>query len=313
MSSGYGADEEVDLTLRGWASACSPTSGMRSFNRFADVTTLAPNTSLDRKSFISNHAELLNLCNHPELAPLHGALSGKNPVVQPLTPIFSLSKTNLHADVLGVPTEQYVDGMPELPWSERKQEKLLWRGSNTGAHYDATTTWRTTQRIRLLRLGNFASPDEVEDGITFLPAPKSMKGQAISKMAETIPWRVANQHYMDLAFTGSPLRMLAKVPDVMLITRIECDDDDGTCDQLREEYRWTDPMTHEEALDYRYVVDVDGNAWSARFKRLLTSGSLIFKSTIMRKSNYSSSFPHSLLHLMLQFAVIRPFADQRYS
>ena len=35
---------------------------------------------------------------------------------------------------------------------------------------------------------------------------------------------------------------------------------------------------------YRYILDVDGNAWSARFKRLLTTGSLIFKSTIMRES-----------------------------
>jgi hypothetical protein len=43
-------------------------------------------------------------------------------------------------------------------------------------------------------------------------------------------------------------------------------------------------MTHQEALTYKYVVDVDGNAWSARFKRLLTSGSLIFKATIMRES-----------------------------
>jgi hypothetical protein len=47
-------------------------------------------------------------------------------------------------------------------------------------------------------------------------------------------------------------------------------------------------MTHQEALTYKYVVDVDGNAWSARFKRLLTSGSLIFKATIMRESFYGS-------------------------
>lgn len=30
----------------------------------------------------------------------------------------------------------------------------------------------------------------------------------------------------------------------------------------------------------RYILDVDGNAWSARFKRLLSTGSLILKSTI---------------------------------
>jgi hypothetical protein len=29
----------------------------------------------------------------------------------------------------------------------------------------------------------------------------------------------------------------------------------------------------------------DGNAWSARFQRLISSGSLIFKATIMRESD----------------------------
>ena len=40
-------------------------------------------------------------------------------------------------------------------------------------------------------------------------------------------------------------------------------------------------MTHEEALEYKYVVDVDGNTWSSRFQRLLLGGSVVFKSTIM--------------------------------
>jgi len=40
-------------------------------------------------------------------------------------------------------------------------------------------------------------------------------------------------------------------------------------------------MTFEEALQHKYVIDVDGNTWSSRFQRLLLGGSLVFKSTIM--------------------------------
>jgi len=62
----------------------------------------------------------------------------------------------------------------------------------------------------------------------------------------------------------------------------ECNEDDGTCDQLAEEYTWAHSlMTFEEALQHKYVIDVDGNTWSSRFQRLLLGGSLVFKSTIM--------------------------------
>jgi len=36
----------------------------------------------------------------------------------------------------------------------------------------------------------------------------------------------------------------------------------------------------EKAGEYKYVFDIDGNGWSGRFKRLMTTNSLVFKSTI---------------------------------
>jgi len=118
QNAGIGEDDEVDQTVRGYPSACSPSSRLRSFKQYGGTVSPVPSTSLDHKTFIANHPALLDLCDHPELVPLHGALSGKNPRVQPLTPIFSLSKTNLHSDILGVPTEQWVDDLPVIPWSK---------------------------------------------------------------------------------------------------------------------------------------------------------------------------------------------------
>ena len=39
-------------------------------------------------------------------------------------------------------------------------------------------------------------------------------------------------------------------------------------------------MTVEESSRYKYVIDIDGNGWSSRFKRLMSSNSLVFKSTV---------------------------------
>jgi hypothetical protein len=36
----------------------------------------------------------------------------------------------------------------------------------------------------------------------------------------------------------------------------ECDQEDGTCDELLKEYPFVDKMTHDEAFQYKYVLDM---------------------------------------------------------
>ena len=197
---GIDEDDEIDLTVRGWRATCPRSSRIRTFDH-----TASPPTSVTSKSFIANHAAVMNLCDHPELIPIHGVMAGRNPHVRPLTPIFSLSKTELHADILGVPTEFFVDDLDSPPWGERTEERLLWRGSNTGAWFDASTTWRSSHRVRLLRLAN-RGDTEGGEGLNILAAPKRMRGQTISESSENLGWGEANDHYMDMAFTRQPLR-----------------------------------------------------------------------------------------------------------
>ncbi|WVR08430.1 hypothetical protein IAU60_005485 [Kwoniella sp. DSM 27419] len=278
------ADDEIDLTLKGWSAACPPRSPIQTFDEFSPKNSIVtphslPNTSLSRKTFISSHSASMDICQHPGLIPIHGFLAGKEPHVEALTPIFTLSKTHLHSDILGVPVEQWVEDIREVPWEEKSQDRLLWRGSNTGTHHTVNTPWRESHRTRLLKMTNhlpgttypgFVSDDgEVDPGaeveVETLHPPRGTKGAKVSDGVSRWPLGDMNEWFMDLAFTGVP---------------IQCEIDDGTCDNLAQEYIWVDQMTHDEALDYKYVIDVDGNAWSARFKRLLTSGSLIFKATI---------------------------------
>ena len=202
-------DTEIDLTKQGWSAACPPSSALGQYDRRRPAAvSLTPSTALDHKTFISNHSSFMDLCDHPEHVALHGFLSGRNPTVQPLSPIFSLAKTSLHSDILGVPTEQWSDNISTPHWYGRPEEKLLWRGSNTGTYYDISTPWRTSHRARLLRLANQISQDEEDEewGVTLLPAPKLMRGETLERMTEVLPWGRANRHYMDVAFTGTPIR-----------------------------------------------------------------------------------------------------------
>jgi len=72
-----------------------------------------------------------------------------------------------------------------------------------------------------------------------------------------------NPAIMDVAFGGQPILC---TPDV--------------CDIVKHAYPWRERQLNKEAGNYKYVIDVDGNGWSGRFKRLMTSNSLVFKSTI---------------------------------
>jgi len=72
-----------------------------------------------------------------------------------------------------------------------------------------------------------------------------------------------NPALMDIAFGGQPISC---APDV--------------CDVVKARYPWRERQSIGEAGKHKYVIDVDGNGWSGRFKRLMTSNSLVFKSTL---------------------------------
>nr|XP_018260022.1 uncharacterized protein I303_08094 [Kwoniella dejecticola CBS 10117]OBR82180.1 hypothetical protein I303_08094 [Kwoniella dejecticola CBS 10117] len=248
----FDEEEEIDLTLSGWSAACPPRSRIKMSNQQFSNASWIPDTSLVNKKFVSSHSKTMDICCHPDVINLHGALAGKLPKVDHLTPIFTLSKTALHADILGVPVEQWTErNSVDIPFEDKVINRLLWRGSNTGTEHDKGTPWRTSHRTRLISLTNHADAGNLDENEQFV------------KKYDLGSW---NQRSMDLAFTGSPL---------------QCNVDDGTCDDLIEEFSWADQMTHEDEANYKFIMDVDGNAWSARFKRLLNTGSLIFKATIM--------------------------------
>jgi hypothetical protein len=189
------------LTLRGWKAMCPANSPMGVELGSTSAPYDPSNGTRSTYTFIADHYRSMDLCDHPEIVPLHGSLLEKDPAASELSPLFVLSKTTLHSDILGVPVEQLVRGMRDVPWEEKYEDRLLWKGSNTGTYYWKGTSWRDTQRTRLLKLTN-----DVQGEVEMLSPPKGMNGRPISQGMKKVPLGEANAFYHDLAFTGQPIR-----------------------------------------------------------------------------------------------------------
>lgn len=248
-----------DNTFTGWLASCSYMSPLRvhGYERIE-----VPEMDWRAKSFIVDHQKSMDMCAHPDLIPQHGLLAGLRIQrgTNPLSAKFAISKTLAHADVLGVPTERFANAssVAVVPWKEKKGSRLLWRGTTTGIWHKARNHWRGTHRLRLLSLTNAV------DGVIALLSP-DVKGTTAQSIADA-PLAALNEAHMDLAFVGEP---------------IQCSVKDGSCAEIKASYAFRGRVTPADLDAAKYLMDVDGNAWSARFQRLMLSGSLLFKSTIM--------------------------------
>jgi hypothetical protein len=194
----YDSAEEPDISANGWAIACPYSSNARSMHKKPSDFKLAG------KSFVADVKAQSNLCAHPYNLDLHGLTSGKDVHVgKKLLPVFSLSKTSLHADVLAVAVEQRSKKRPVKPWAERTSDKLLWRGSNTGAHYAKNTPWQQSHRIRAVNV----TRHDVEGTVDVLPPASYPNGDAqLAEALSRLPATELNSKMFDVAFTGSPIR-----------------------------------------------------------------------------------------------------------
>lgn len=93
----------------------------------------------------------MDVCQHPEAMPLHGFTTaiGTNPAE--LVPLWTFAKTTVHADILATPLEQYSDTYIgyDMEWELKPRNRLLWRGSTTGAEFSKGVDWQKSQRSRL--------------------------------------------------------------------------------------------------------------------------------------------------------------------
>lgn len=243
--------------------SCSPDSPARCLDEAECADNLTA-YALSDLGFIYNHTAFSDICNSPSFANSHGFFDRPNAfnLVHELFPIFSQSKISSFQDIV-YPSPWYWYGKvayeeekdPEWP---AKINRLWWRGSTTGG-FSRDGGWRRQHRQQL---------------VTKLNAPDTalIIKDAHNDDAEAWPeWRVQSVPRADYS----------EVIDVHFSHVGQCDP--GDCDAQREFFDVAPPADQQDAWKYRYLLDIDGNAFSGRFYAFLRSRSLTFKMAVFRE------------------------------
>ncbi|KAF8547496.1 hypothetical protein OG21DRAFT_1424729 [Imleria badia] len=267
------------VTEPGWIQACPPDSPARLHPPTYPPSSTPPLPPSSPKTFIASHRDTMDPCIYPSLLTTHGQFlaHGKGPRPQrTLAPLFSHCATLLHHDIR--PPVPYgwqfeSDSDPDeddeeegggfegdLPWDRKVNDRLGWRGRTTGMFASPDMVWVHGHRARLVTLTN-----ALEGNVSVLHVPnESWAAEQTSPVGEpeSVPLARANPEWMDVSFTGAP---------------IQCEE---TCEEMARLWDFREEQGRPEEGKYKFILDVDGNGWSGRFKRLITSNALIFKATV---------------------------------
>ncbi|KAJ7596240.1 glycosyl transferase family 90-domain-containing protein [Mycena floridula] len=245
------------ITPKGWLSACADTSPS---SLLYPINLDNPPPPKPAKTFIHDHRKAMDPCLHPDLLWHHGQFLSHNAGPAPqktMVPEFAYCSTTIHHNIrIPTPYAWVADVQDDPEWDDKLDERLLWRGSNTGIFHAEHTRWRNSHRISVVEKLN-----NLNGTISLLVPPESPEVPV--GPAKTLRKSRVNPALFDIAFAGRPTACKGNV-----------------CKQLEELMTWRERQSIKQAGNYRYVLDVDGNGWSGRFKRLITSNSVIFKSTI---------------------------------
>lgn len=246
-----------------WTSSrlsCSPESAARSLSEMPEDNFAAYTTF--PLGFVENTTAFSDICNSPSLQHSFGFFERPNAfdITHDLFPIFSQSKISSFQDIV-YPSPWYWAGRVgynhwnDHNWS-RKNNSLYWRGTTTGG-FSRDGGWRRQHRQQFvqkvnaldkaLRLEHNGKPEPEGAWVQKEISPQDMKER------------------FDIHFTGIG----------------QCDP--GDCDAQREYFELAEPVDMSAAYQYKYLLDMDGNAFSGRYYAFLLSRSLVYKLAIFRE------------------------------
>ncbi|KAJ5495385.1 hypothetical protein N7539_000501 [Penicillium diatomitis] len=253
--------------------SCPPETAAMSLDGNASDNTAA--YALNSLGFIFNQSAASDVCNTPSLRHRLGLFQRPNAfsVSNELTPMFSMSHPSTFQDI-PVPSPYYYEDKSKfdpdtaVTWEEKKPQ-LYWRGRTNGGH-SFKGSWRQLQRQRIV--GNLTHPQSARHVL-------SLKSGSRCTSRRKAQWEIqqANETrtpgYFDIHFT-----------DIA-----DCDDD---CDEEMAFFNdVVEPEPQERAWNYRYLLDLDGHAYSGRFYAFLRSKSVPFKITSFREWDQNILFP----------------------
>ncbi|KAK4700780.1 hypothetical protein P7C70_g5464, partial [Phenoliferia sp. Uapishka_3] len=146
----------------------------------------------------------------------------------------------------------------EIPFSAKPHHKVIWRGSPDGVFVGQELNWRTSHRFRAIYLTN--SNDSVDFRKLRLTKKDFWGREYQVDQEETLA--SLNERYMNVRATHKA---------------VQCEEE--LCKHVDEVIDFAERASLEEMADHRFVLDIDGNAYSARFRTHLESNQVPLKST----------------------------------
>lgn len=247
-----------------WATSrmsCPPDSAARMLedDEVGDDTTKYAMTDA---GFIYNSTAMRDICLSPTLSTSFGFFERPNGyiVAHDLFPIFSQSKISSYSDII-YPSPWYwqekvvYNETRDFPWAD-KHSQLYWRGSTTGG-FSRDGGWKHQHRQRFVSKINY----ETNAKIAANKGDANRPNWSISE--------VPSAEYQK------------KLVDVRFSHVGQCDPTD--CEAQIKFFGVKDMVDMQDAWGYKFLLDIDGNAFSGRFYAFLQSRSQVFKQALFQE------------------------------
>ncbi|MCJ1404807.1 capsule-associated protein CAP1 [Xylographa trunciseda] len=222
--------------------------------------------------FITNTTAFSDICLSPSLNSTFDRLNSYH-VSLDLVPVFSPSKLSSFQDIL-YPSAWYYEekvhygAETSVPW-DQKDPRLYWRGS-TSSGFAQDGSWPNMLRQSVaMRLNSTYSTDPVH----------VLENTGSSSNPSRANW--SSQEVPCTDFTN--------VFDVQFSEIKNCAEAD--CKAQLDFFKVTERAPQEEAWKARYLLDMDGNAFSGRFYAFMRSHSLPLKLTYFREWHWERLRP----------------------
>ncbi|KAG8714285.1 F-actin-capping protein subunit alpha [Ceratobasidium sp. 423] len=227
-----------------------------------------PKRNVHTHTFISDHRASMSFCTNPTIlnnpAKRHEYFTYDVPHQRFASPLFVQSQPEAGGALLHPALQSYLSAEKYynrfgsiVPWQNRS-EKVFWHGRTTGEWFSQVHDWRFSHRIRIHIL---TTPNGNRTDSNVTPEMEVLVEDSLDEVVQlrTYSRDVLNEKYMDT---------------------------------MAESLSWGKETGWEAGLSNKFLLDIDGNGWSSRFQRLLTSGAVVLKMTIFPEWNSDWLIPY---------------------
>ncbi len=222
------------------------------------------------KGFVQNWDDAIDPCTQPHLRQMHGTFVEPISIAttQEIIPMFGGCKLTVNNEIT-IPGAMYLTkearysgGDAHGPSWSKKRDGLVWRGVDSGGRAH-DNNWYHLQRHRFVEMLNGTTVSRLEQDrqreLSFELPPLSIYPSVRQSRGQLGSWL---DGFADVGFVAI------------------CAGEDGGCGFLRDHLSEVPSVDMETQYAYKFLPDVDGNSFSARFRGFLLSTSLPLKASI---------------------------------